>query len=354
MWPGACRATWPPRFRALGAEPRPAPNGIGRRAQSACRVWTLCGSRTSAATTAISWPGCSAASLPGRCARTARASPSPTAARPAGQWAACYADSACPAPRAGTWSRCSPSQTGNQPPGWHRWPSCWRTTTCWRWSIGVAGCLVLQYRQSCWRLVNLTADDVLAHPDDPGILGLQLGRDPLWLRPRLSMVLHQLVNNRRPLAGALRHRPTPYLFPGLRPDRPIASATLQTRLRKLVSPAPAPPATAPGCHWSARSTGRCSPTCSASPTPLPAPGTGRTAVIAPATSPAAFAKDSAPLAPSNRAGAGQRGWLASDIEHLVPSGALCFGNFPFLFSVSGFRSSTSARPGRTPQPERGR
>ncbi|MGH4017473.1 MAG: hypothetical protein ACRDSL_26840, partial [Pseudonocardiaceae bacterium] len=59
-------------------------------------------------------------------------------------------------------------------------------------------------------------------------------------------------NNRRPLAGALRHRPTPYLFPGLRPDRPIASATLQTRLRKLVSPAPAPPATAPGCHWSAR------------------------------------------------------------------------------------------------------
>ncbi|NKQ59300.1 hypothetical protein HFP15_41330 [Amycolatopsis sp. K13G38] len=100
----------------------------------------------------------------------------------------------------------------------------------------VAGCLVLQYGQSCWRLVNLTADDVLAHPDEPGILGLRLGRDPLWLRPRLSALLHRLVTNRRPLAGALRHRPTPYLFPGLRPDRPITSATLQTRLRKLGVP----------------------------------------------------------------------------------------------------------------------
>lgn len=58
----------------------------------------------------------------------------------------------------------------------------------------------------------------------------------MWLRPRLSVLLQQLVNNRRPLAGALRHRPTPYLFPGLRPDRPMTSATLQARLRKLGVP----------------------------------------------------------------------------------------------------------------------
>lgn len=38
----------------------------------------------------------------------------------------------------------------------------------------VAGCLVLRYGQGCWRLVNLTADDVLAHPGEPGILGLRL------------------------------------------------------------------------------------------------------------------------------------------------------------------------------------
>jgi hypothetical protein len=100
----------------------------------------------------------------------------------------------------------------------------------------VAGCLVLQYGQSCWRLVNLTADDVLAHPDEPGILGLQLGRGPLWLRPRLSALLHRLVNNRRPLAAALRDHATPFLFPGLRPDRPITSVILQNRLRKLGVP----------------------------------------------------------------------------------------------------------------------
>ncbi|WP_344867227.1 hypothetical protein [Amycolatopsis ultiminotia] len=100
----------------------------------------------------------------------------------------------------------------------------------------VAGCLVLQYGQSCWRLVNLTADDVLAHPDEPGILGLRLGRDPLWLRPRLSALLQRLVENRRPLAAPLRHRATPYLFPGLRADRPMASATLQARLRRLGIP----------------------------------------------------------------------------------------------------------------------
>jgi hypothetical protein len=61
----------------------------------------------------------------------------------------------------------------------------------------------------------------------------------------------------------------------------------------------AEPATAPGFRWSARSTGRCLPTCSASPAPPLAPGIERTAATAPATSPAAFAKDKARLAPSN-------------------------------------------------------
>ncbi|WP_133116451.1 hypothetical protein [Amycolatopsis antarctica] len=100
----------------------------------------------------------------------------------------------------------------------------------------VAGCLVLQYGQSSGRLVNLTTDHVLVHPDEPDVLGLRLGRDPLWLRPRLSALLQRLVDDRRPLAAALRHRPTPFLFPGLRTDKPMASATLQARLRKLGVP----------------------------------------------------------------------------------------------------------------------
>ncbi|UQA96715.1 hypothetical protein [Streptomyces halobius] len=100
----------------------------------------------------------------------------------------------------------------------------------------VAGCLVLQYGQMADRLVNLTIDQVLSHPEEPGVLGLQLGRDPLWLRPRLSALLHQLINERRPLAAPLRTRETPYLFPGLRPDRPMTSHTLQQRLTRLGIP----------------------------------------------------------------------------------------------------------------------
>ncbi|MFF5019461.1 hypothetical protein [Streptomyces sp. NPDC001165] len=92
----------------------------------------------------------------------------------------------------------------------------------------VDGCLVLQYGLRTDRLVKLTTDHVLVHPEEPGILGLQLGRDPLWLRPRLSTLLQQLINERRPR--------TPYLFPGLRPNQPMTSTTLQRRLARLGIP----------------------------------------------------------------------------------------------------------------------
>ncbi|MFG2683477.1 hypothetical protein ACGFYH_32065, partial [Streptomyces sp. NPDC048392] len=100
----------------------------------------------------------------------------------------------------------------------------------------VAGCLVLQYGQRTDRLVKLTTDHVRVHPEEPGVLGLQLGRDPLWLRPRLSALLQQLINERRPLAAPLRTRETPFLFPGLRPDQPMHSSTLQKRLKRLGVP----------------------------------------------------------------------------------------------------------------------
>ncbi|MCX4573277.1 hypothetical protein OHB41_08800 [Streptomyces sp. NBC_01571] len=100
----------------------------------------------------------------------------------------------------------------------------------------VAGCLVLQYGQRADRLVKLTVSHVRVHPEEPGVLGLQLGRDPLWLRPRLSVLLQQLINERRPLAAPLRTRETPFLFPGLRPDQPMHSNTLQRRLKQLGVP----------------------------------------------------------------------------------------------------------------------
>ena len=100
----------------------------------------------------------------------------------------------------------------------------------------VAGCLVLQYGQRADRIVNLTTEHVLAHTEEPGIHGHHLGRDPLWLRPRLSALLQQLITERRPLAAPLKTRDTPFLYPGLRPDRPLTSQTLQHRLRRLGIP----------------------------------------------------------------------------------------------------------------------
>ncbi|MEY2231615.1 hypothetical protein [Streptomyces sp. BF23-19] len=100
----------------------------------------------------------------------------------------------------------------------------------------VAGCLVLQYGQRTDRLVNLTTDHVLSHPEEPGVLGLRLGRDPLWLRARLSALLQQMLNERSQLAAPLRTRETPFLFPGLRPDQPMHSSTLQKRLNRLGIP----------------------------------------------------------------------------------------------------------------------
>lgn len=100
----------------------------------------------------------------------------------------------------------------------------------------VAGCLVLQYGQRADRIVRLTTEHILAHPEEPGILGLRLGRDPLWLCPRLSTLLQQLITERRPLAAPLKTRDTPFLFPGLRPDRPLTSQALQQRLQRLGIP----------------------------------------------------------------------------------------------------------------------
>jgi hypothetical protein len=97
----------------------------------------------------------------------------------------------------------------------------------------VAGCLVLQYGQHASRVSRLTITDIVEHPAEPGVLGLQLGADPLWLRPRLSQLLGRLAAERRSHAAAGRGRPTPYLFPGGRPGRPIAPDTLSRRLNAL-------------------------------------------------------------------------------------------------------------------------
>jgi hypothetical protein len=97
----------------------------------------------------------------------------------------------------------------------------------------VAGCLVLQYGQHLTRIVQLTVDDIREHPDEPGALGLLLGSDPLWLRPRLSHLLARLVTARRSERVLIRSVPNPYLFPGAHPGQPLSADSLSRRLKTL-------------------------------------------------------------------------------------------------------------------------
>ncbi|CAM5320136.1 hypothetical protein SCHAM137S_01968 [Streptomyces chartreusis] len=97
----------------------------------------------------------------------------------------------------------------------------------------IAGCLVLQYGQHVTRITQLTVDDVLEHPKEPGILGLTLGSDPLWLRPRLSHLMARLITERHPDRVLARSIPTPHLFPGSHPGRPLSADHLARRLKTL-------------------------------------------------------------------------------------------------------------------------
>ncbi|MFD8563606.1 hypothetical protein ACFV1N_40580 [Streptosporangium canum] len=97
----------------------------------------------------------------------------------------------------------------------------------------ITGCLVLQYGQHVTRIAKITLDQVLDHPQDSGALGLQLGADPLWLRPRLSQLLARLLDERRAADPGPK---ASYLFPGRRSGRPIAADTLTSRLRDIGIP----------------------------------------------------------------------------------------------------------------------
>lgn len=97
----------------------------------------------------------------------------------------------------------------------------------------VAGCLLLQYGQHVTKIVRLTVKDVREHPDEPGVLGLVLGDEPLWLRPRLSHLVARLITERRSDRVLVRTVPNPYLFPGAQPGQPLAADSLARRLKAL-------------------------------------------------------------------------------------------------------------------------
>lgn len=127
-------------------------------------------------------------------------------------------------------------------------------------------------------------------PDTGRLPRLKLGSDPLWLRRRLSAAgppYHRAFFAR----GRGRGRPTFYLSPEGRPGRPVAPDTLSHRLNATPSAsASGDPATALSWRWSAKSSGKSSPTCSESPTMPHGAGTTQAAATGPATSLAACGK----------------------------------------------------------------
>lgn len=67
----------------------------------------------------------------------------------------------------------------------------------------------------------------------PGILGLTLGSDPLWLRPRLSHLVTRLMAARRAERVPVRSVQTAHLFPGAHPGQPLSADRLARRLKGL-------------------------------------------------------------------------------------------------------------------------
>jgi hypothetical protein len=94
----------------------------------------------------------------------------------------------------------------------------------------IAGTLVLLYAQPLTRITQLRTEHVTK--TDKGIV-LQLGSKPLDVPPPLDELLLQQVSNRRG-HGAVGHSndtENPWLFPGVRPGRPLSPFQLMRRLQ---------------------------------------------------------------------------------------------------------------------------
>jgi hypothetical protein len=96
----------------------------------------------------------------------------------------------------------------------------------------IAGTLVLLFAQPLTRITQLRTDHVTK--TDKGIM-LELGSKPLDVPPPLDKLLLQQVSNRRG-HGAVGHSTgtdNHWLFPGVRPGRPLSAYQLMRRLQTL-------------------------------------------------------------------------------------------------------------------------
>ena len=93
----------------------------------------------------------------------------------------------------------------------------------------LAGLLVLLYAQQAAVISRLTIDDL--DTDDP--VKLRLGSVPVVLPEPVATLVRDLVATRRGHAAIGASGPSPWLFPGGQPGRPISASRLGERLRLI-------------------------------------------------------------------------------------------------------------------------
>ena len=94
----------------------------------------------------------------------------------------------------------------------------------------LAGLLVLLYAQGATAISRLTVEHVNVH--DGGVR-LRLGRVPIHLPEPVATIARAVVANRKGHATIGATKPSPWLFPGGQPGRPISTQRLTQRLNNL-------------------------------------------------------------------------------------------------------------------------
>lgn len=96
--------------------------------------------------------------------------------------------------------------------------------------LRVAGLLVLLFAQSFAAVTKIRIDQVTHN--EAGI-HLSLGREPVHLPGAMGELVEQLAEDRRAYSAIGRDSNSPWLFPGLHPERHLSPATLLGRLKEL-------------------------------------------------------------------------------------------------------------------------
>jgi hypothetical protein len=101
----------------------------------------------------------------------------------------------------------------------------------------LAGLLVLLYAQPVARISRLTTDQVTT---DDTTVRIHLGSTPITLPDPVADLMRQLLDGKRGHATTGAGHPSPWLFPGGQPGRPISATHLGQRLKDLgIQPGPA-------------------------------------------------------------------------------------------------------------------